>query len=124
MKTTFVNDRHAEALSHRLKDVPFRLSAQPLPSHPDGAALNELFLALRKEVGLRPGDAYNMVLYHGHMLVVPRRTANIDGVDANAAGMMGVVWCSSEEQYREWVRRGPMEWLLDFGVPKEGARAG
>ena len=111
-------------LSNRLKEVPFSLAARSLPSRPEGGVLNALFLDMREELRLRPGDAYNMVLYHHHMLVIPRRTANIDGVDANAAGMTGMVWCSSEEQYQEWLRRGPMEWLLDFGVPKEGVLEG
>jgi hypothetical protein len=29
--------------------------------------------------------------------------------------MYGDVWCSFEKHYREWLRRGPMEWFVDFG---------
>ena len=59
-----------------------------------------------------------MILVRGHMVVIPRRTADIDGVQANAAAMLGLVYCSSEEQYREWLRRGPMRLLAEFGVPR------
>lgn len=91
-----------------------------LSGNVDGEFLHDVFSSLREELGLQPYEAYNMVLYHGHMVVIPRRSANIDGIDANAAGMTGVVWCSSEHQYQEWLRRGPMQWLQDFGVPSEG----
>jgi hypothetical protein len=100
-----------------LKAVPFQLAAGALPDSPDGKSLQELFAKLRKECDL-VDQAYNMILYHHHMVVIPRRTANIDGIDANAAGMTGDVWCSSEAQFEEWKRRGPMQWLQDFGVPK------
>lgn len=105
---------------HKIQKIPFRLSIRALSGDVNGEALHEVFSSLREELGLRPDEAYNMILYHGHMVVIPRRSANIDGVDANAAGMTGVVWCSSEDQYQEWLRRGPMQWLKDFGVPSEG----
>jgi hypothetical protein len=45
-------------------------------------------------------------------ITISQRTANTDGTDATAAGMMGIVWCSSEDQR-------PMERLVGFSVPKE-----
>lgn len=80
--------------------------------------LLDLFRSLRGDVGLKPGEAYNMILVRGHMIVIPRRTADIDGIQANAAGMTGLMYCSSEEQYQDWLRRGPMQLLEEFGVPK------
>lgn len=105
--------------SSRLKDVPFKLALRKLPDNPDASSLHDLFLALREEIGLKDGEAYNMVLLHQYMIVIPRRSANIDGIDANAAGMLGFVWCSSEEQYQEWQQRGCMHLLQEFGVPKD-----
>lgn len=102
-----------------LEDVPFRLSVGALPSNPDGESLHQLFATLRKELDLKLDQPYNMILYYHHMIVIPRRTANIDGIDANAAGMTGDVWCSSEAQYEEWLRIGPMQLLQQFGVPVE-----
>jgi ATP adenylyltransferase len=99
--------------------VPFRLSVGFLPRKPDAESLQQLFAALRKELELKSDQPYNMVLYHHSMVVIPRRTANIDGIDANAAGMTGVVWCSSEAQYKEWQRIGPMQLLQQFGVPSD-----
>jgi ATP adenylyltransferase/5',5'''-P-1,P-4-tetraphosphate phosphorylase II len=93
------------------------MSVGALPRNPDGESLQQLFAALRKELDLKPDQPYNMILYHHHMIVIPRRTANIDGIDANAAGMTGDVWCSSEAQYEEWLRIGPMQLLQQFGVP-------
>jgi len=102
-----------------LEAVPFRLSVGALPKNPDGESLQQLFASLRTELDLKPDHPYNMILYHHHMVVIPRRTANIDGIDANAAGMTGDVWCSSEAQYEEWQRIGPMQLLQQFGVPAE-----
>jgi hypothetical protein len=85
-----------------LEAVPFLLAAGALPDLPDGNSLQELFVRLREKCDLEPNHAYNMILYHHHMIVIPRRTANIDGIDANAAGMTGDVWCSSEAQFEEW----------------------
>jgi len=102
-----------------LGNVPFCLSAGALPLKPDGESLQQLFTSLRKKLELKPEQPYNMVLYHHSMVVIPRRTANIDGIDANAAGMTGDVWCSSEAQYEEWQRIGPMELLQQFGVPSD-----
>lgn len=106
-------------VSSGLEDVPFRLSVGALPKNPDGESLQQLFIALRTKLDLKPDQPYNMILYHHHMIVIPRRTANIDGIDANAAGMTGDVWCSSEAQYEEWLRIGPMQLLQQFGVPVE-----
>ena len=102
-----------------LEAVPFRLSVGALPQNPDCESLQQLFATLRNELDLKPDQPYNMILYHNHMIVIPRRTANIDGIDANAAGMTGDVWCSSEAQYEEWLRIGPMQLLQQFGVPVE-----
>lgn len=102
-----------------LETVPFRLSAGALPKNANSESLQQLFVSLRKELDLKPDQPYNMILYHHHMIVIPRRTANIDGIDANAAGMTGDVWCSSEAQYEEWQRIGPMQLLQQFGVPVE-----
>jgi hypothetical protein len=85
------------------------LSAGALPRNPNGESLQQLFATLRKELDLKPDQPYNMILYHHHMV----------GIDANAAGMTGDVWCSSEAQYEEWLRIGPMQLLQQFGVPVE-----
>jgi hypothetical protein len=108
-----------DTVAANLEAVPFRLSAGALPKNPDGESLQQLFASLRTKLDLKPDQHYNMILYHHHMIVIPRRTANIDGIDANAAGMTGDVWCSSEAQYKEWQRIGPMQLLQQFGVPVE-----
>ena len=102
-----------------LDAVPLRLAVGASPRNPDGESLQRLFATLREELEITSDQPYNMILYHHHMVVIPRRTANIDGIDANAAGMTGDVWCSSEAQYEEWLRIGPMQLLQQFGVPVE-----
>lgn len=98
--------------------MPFRCAVGMIPEQANGSTLHKLFQRLREEADLKPGVAYNMILVAGHMIVIPRRTADIDGIQANAAAMIGVVYCSSQGQYESWVREGPMEMLERFGVPK------
>jgi hypothetical protein len=47
--SSLTTDNHTTS-PRRLRDVPFRLSAQYVPAHPDGAASDTLFLTLREEL--------------------------------------------------------------------------
>jgi hypothetical protein len=53
-----------------LEAVPFLLAAGALPDLPDGNSLQELFVRLREKCDLEPNQAYNMILYHHHMIVM------------------------------------------------------
>ncbi|TDZ18168.1 Protein APA1 [Colletotrichum orbiculare MAFF 240422] len=61
---------------------------------------------------------HNVVLGARWMVVVPRVKAGVDGADANAAGMLGMVWASGEEVTSKWFEMGP-RWILgEVGVRK------
>lgn len=99
--------------------MPYRVAVGTIPEQANGVALQNLFYSLCDEADVKLAMAYNMILVGGRMIVIPRSTADIDGIQANAAAMIGVVYCSSQEQYESWVREGPMKMLERFGVPKE-----
>lgn len=76
---------------------------------------------LEHEKGLeRPeGHAipHNVIIDRNWMVVIPRRKAGWRGADANAAGMLGMVWVKSEETMRLWTENGPAHVLSEVGIP-------
>lgn len=65
---------------------------------------------------------HNVIMTQEWTLVIPRRSAQVNGLSANAAGMMGLVWVSTTEELKEWKRRSPRRILGELGVKAEGAR--
>jgi ATP adenylyltransferase/5',5'''-P-1,P-4-tetraphosphate phosphorylase II len=61
---------------------------------------------------------HNVILHERWMVVIPRRSAGVKSVAANAAGMLGMVWVSSQECLDEWLFLGPQHVLRECGVPR------
>lgn len=59
---------------------------------------------------------HNVVISRRWILVVPRTRAGVGGADANAAGMLGMVWASGEEVLERWMGIGPRRVLGEVGV--------
>lgn len=95
----------------------------------DGKSLEELYAKLRDVLDLRIEDGqvppHNVLLTRTHLLVVPRTKAwiRVEGKDTviagNAAGMIGLVYTWSEEQYEAWQKYGVMKALGELGVRKQ-----
>ncbi|KAK4247236.1 hypothetical protein C7999DRAFT_41393 [Corynascus novoguineensis] len=66
---------------------------------------------------------HNVVLDRKWILVVPRRTAALNGVVANAAAMLGMVWVPNEEALERWTRPGPANILAHVGIPARAAHS-
>ncbi|KAF2210504.1 hypothetical protein CERZMDRAFT_86217 [Cercospora zeae-maydis SCOH1-5] len=115
----------------RVKGTPFEHAAVRLITDDGkiaGRELEEAYAKLRELLGLRIEEGkvppHNVLLTKWHLLVIPRRKAwiNTDGADTviagNAAGMIGLVYTWSEEQYKAWQDYGPMKALGELGVAK------
>ncbi|KAL2166786.1 hypothetical protein VTG60DRAFT_2139 [Thermothelomyces hinnuleus] len=63
--------------------------------------------------------AHNVMADRNWLVVVPRRSASWDGLSTNAAGMLGMVWISSEDKLKAWLDRGPAAVLARLGVPAD-----
>lgn len=59
---------------------------------------------------------HNMVLTQRWIMVIPRRKAEVQGASANAAGMMGMVWVTNDNQLDQWKAFGPVKVLAELGV--------
>ena len=62
-----------------------------------------------------------MILTKRWMMVIPRTKGRVEYMFANAAGMIGLVWCAYEPQFQRWLDYGPMRALREMGVPVQRA---
>jgi ATP adenylyltransferase len=85
----------------------------------DGDALYAIYTGLLSRFDTKPDEPHNMLLTNTWMMVIPRRRAWIDEIAANAASMVGMVWCKSEAQYEGWIERGIEGVLREMGKPWE-----
>ncbi|KAL0937961.1 ATP adenylyltransferase [Colletotrichum truncatum] len=70
------------------------------------------------EDGHKIAVPHNVILGRRWMVVIPRTKAGVDGAEANAAGMLGMVWASGEETLEKWLALGPRWVLGEVGVRK------
>lgn len=72
-------------------------------------------------VGGEAAIAHNVIMDQNWMVVIPRRSSSWDGVGANAASMLGMVWVHNEETMNIWLERGPANVLARLGVPADAS---
>jgi ATP adenylyltransferase/5',5'''-P-1,P-4-tetraphosphate phosphorylase II len=113
----------AQNQTHFLVDAPFKHAAWHLPRDVEAAELHEIWKHLCETVGIKEGQAHNLLLTRDLIVAIPRPKAWMGSGDgefaANAACMAGVAWCKTEEQYNAWIAYGPMKALREFGVDAE-----
>lgn len=106
--------------------VPFKFFAHHFPptfpktSGADVLAIYTDLLDQTRDVMQWQEDAcppHNVVMWRDWLIVIPRRKGNFEGASANAGGMLGSVWVSSQEHVDEWTRAGCANVLRELGVP-------
>ncbi|KAK6335171.1 hypothetical protein TWF718_010608 [Orbilia javanica] len=104
-----------------LPNVPYKHYIIALPERPTADDLVERYRTL---VGLAKltlqdtgGTAHNVVMTKDWIMVIPRSSKGFEGVGANAAGMVGMVWVGSEEERNRWTSLGLGAYLQKLGVP-------
>lgn len=60
---------------------------------------------------------YNVVMVKQWIILIPRASKGYDGIGANGAGMMGLVWVGSKQEREGWTRLGMSKYLQYLGVP-------
>lgn len=103
--------------------VPYKHAIMAIP---DTASAEDVFGVYEKLLGeMRPVmqkegvEDYNVVLVREWMLLMPRRHHGREGVECNAAGMMGMIWLKDEGERKGWERLGMTEHLRWLGLPVE-----
>jgi len=77
--------------------------------------LQEATEKLQRDFG-RDFAGHNFIMSNTWMVVVPRRTSG--GVlAANSLGMMGLVWCATDDEKEMWVAKGPAAHLKELAWP-------
>ncbi|KAL2061040.1 hypothetical protein VTL71DRAFT_9092 [Oculimacula yallundae] len=99
---------------NEVRDLPFRHAVKKLSSKPDVEQLVKVYEALK--ASSRVEKAHNVILVNEWMLVIPRSCARLGDLAANAASMAGMVWVTKWKDVQDWIDRGPMELLCEFGV--------
>ena len=66
---------------------------------------------------------HNVILLRDWICVIPRRREAVRRASANAAGMLGCVWVSSQDQVDEWLRLSPLHVLAQLGWPPRTVRS-
>lgn len=92
-----------------------------LPSSINGHFLHEIYFKTLSYLRISSGTAHNVILTKKWLLVIPRSKGRVGYMFANAAGMIGLVWCAYEPQFKSWLEYGPMRVLRELGVPREKA---
>jgi ATP adenylyltransferase/5',5'''-P-1,P-4-tetraphosphate phosphorylase II len=104
--------------------VPFKYFIEHFKTEPSTEELSstyeKLLVKTREALGL-PKDAkrcpHNMILVKEWMMMIPRRKALVGDTTVNAAGMMGLIWATSDEDVEKWKSLGPAKVLAEVGVP-------
>ncbi|KAL3466302.1 ATP adenylyltransferase-domain-containing protein [Aspergillus heterothallicus] len=112
------------------KSVPFRYFLQYLDEVDIGSSdgsekLFEIYKGLlvqaKQTLGVDPECKdyfpHNVALVKEWVIVIPRQRIDVEGVTANAPGMLGSVWLTSDEQLEEWKHVGPSKVLAGLGFP-------
>ncbi|RMZ74290.1 ATP adenylyltransferase [Pyrenophora seminiperda CCB06] len=60
---------------------------------------------------------HNIIMWADYLIVIPRRKGSMEGASANAGGMSGSVWVTSQPHVDEWLRIGCANVLRELGVP-------
>lgn len=62
--------------------------------------------------------AHNVLATRDWILVIPRRHRDRDGqLPTNGAGMLGLMWCSSQDEKDGWMNRAMTQHLAHVGFP-------
>ena len=97
--------------------LPYQHGFITLAEKVDDEALFGMYTRLLSVFNTQPDQPHNMLLTSQWIMVIPRAKAWIGEVSANAASMVGMVWCKTENQYDGWVQRGIAEVLEEMGKP-------
>ncbi|KAL2811207.1 ATP adenylyltransferase-domain-containing protein [Aspergillus granulosus] len=110
--------------------VPFRYFLQYLDGVDIGTSdgheklfeiYKRLLVEAKQAVGIDPESKdhfpHNVALVKEWIIVIPRQKIDVEGITANAAGMLGSVWLTSNEQLEQWKQVGPRKVLAGLGFP-------
>jgi ATP adenylyltransferase/5',5'''-P-1,P-4-tetraphosphate phosphorylase II len=114
--------KEVQELRHRsetstVPGIPFQHALKKLSSDScTSLELIEIYEALLNVANVAEAPAHNVIIVKEWILVIPRLRAKSGNLAANAAAMVGMVWVNTKEDLQEWIVRGPMKMLREFGA--------
>ena len=114
-------------IGYSLPHVPHRHYVLHLPESAKAEDVFDRYLKLLAEVkGIQKrfgsGPAYNVALTSDWLCLIPRRHVNRDGIGANAAGMLGLIWLRDQEERDGWSRLEYTSHLEYLGIPMDPSK--
>lgn len=114
-----------------LEGLPYRTAFARLERNTDtpvrARALHETYRALLQDAGIdavpsadgdRQSRPYNLLVTHDWMLLVPRTTAEFEGIGLNSLAFAGTIFVRGEAQLATLRRIGPMAVLCGVAEPR------
>ncbi|KAJ4251826.1 hypothetical protein NW762_011123 [Fusarium torreyae] len=113
-------------IARNITGVPYQHFVLRLPDKPKPGELYNQYQRLLQASVKEKGSAsfgldYNVAMTKEWLCLIPRRHGRKDNAGANfganAAGMLGVIWVSSQEERDSWDELGMTRYLAYLGVP-------
>ncbi|KAF7197436.1 Diadenosine 5',5'''-P1,P4-tetraphosphate phosphorylase 2 [Pseudocercospora fuligena] len=100
--------------------LPFRAASSRIGESTSGKEILLRYDECRETLGMDDKQAHNVAMTVDEIIVIPRskgwfEDGNSVTIYCNAAGMVGLVMCHSDEEYEAWCRYGPMQACAEFG---------
>ncbi|KAF2802702.1 uncharacterized protein BDZ99DRAFT_454376 [Mytilinidion resinicola] len=108
-----------------LPDLPYQHWVVGIPRSAKPVDIIESYYLLlrktREALGKEDDEAaaYNLLFTAVWMIIIPRTQKGCKGLNANGAGMLGLVWVKDAEEREEWTKHGMTEHLTRLGLPVE-----
>ncbi|EPS40878.1 hypothetical protein H072_5248 [Dactylellina haptotyla CBS 200.50] len=101
--------------------VPYRHYILALPKKPSIEDIvtryQKVIKSAKAALGGIEGAAYNIAMTKDWIMAIPRRSKGAEGVGANTAGMLGMVWIGSQKERESWTAFGLSKYLQTLGMP-------
>ncbi|KAF2270218.1 hypothetical protein CC78DRAFT_195667 [Lojkania enalia] len=116
-----------EIASHNAphKKLPFYYRLSLLQKMLSIKEIHDLYQKMCTELSIENNVAHSVVLTDSWLMVIPRKTANIQGnipdapMQGGANAMLGMEWLKTKEQFENWIVYGPMRAVAEFGIRDE-----
>ncbi|KAK0375369.1 hypothetical protein CLIM01_07268 [Colletotrichum limetticola] len=101
-------------------NLHFVLRLPQAATHEQACHSLERLVSAAREIATTYGERsdYNVIMAEDWICVVPRRLVGKDGVGANGAGMVGLVWLRDQTERDGWDSFGLTDHLVQLGVSR------
>ncbi|KAI3541449.1 hypothetical protein CSPX01_07537 [Colletotrichum filicis] len=118
--TSEIGKRQINSTIAGVPNLHFVLRLPQAATHEQACHSLERLVSAAREIATTYGERsdYNVIMAEDWICVVPRRLVGKDGVGANGAGMVGLVWLRDQTERDGWDSFGLTDHLVQLGVSR------